>query len=773
MTNHNDYHAQDWISASKADGLPELTDEQRALARELLGLAQDIHLAPNFIDSLERQLAEQAHVPREEKRGLPERIAGFLAGMRSFWSLGYGLAALALIAILIAFSLEFLPRSAVAPSALKNTPTTILKATSTLEKPATPIPLVENKGFLEPLDIKECRDLQSALAGELGLPVELDPDAAYIDPAVLRLDRNGRGCELRASGTGVEFGSISLALERLSPLIEAAGFETFGLSKESYSCDCGEETSYFPDAWYGKEIFFNRSDRKAQLSVSWRPQDAKDCVLGQPEAACQISPEQQHFVLRVSLAVDPLTPAVQNLLDSFMGSWKAYDPKAFSAFSSRLQSDLTGLSAISSILGVQDPYGVLFGFTILDFSSNQLLVRLELSRRDPLLHTVEFLSERDLSLTRENSEWRIDQIAPAGSLSLSQAGFPHQLPTETPAQSSDSIRSSTRLLAGLVYRAFLGDASLYQINAAGQSVVLSNHVNVNISALSPDGRWGLVNSLGDYWIIDLAQDNLLKLTLTPDRQESGAVWWPARPGLILFDSITARSERDLAVGMGYLSVIHSDGSGYRVLDGEHPAITPPAPSPDGQWIAYGSGETAWLYHWDQGTQSFAPRDYGLESLKGQRISGPQWSPDGKKLAWSWESMLNVGPRQGVVVFDLESKKAQLLHLFEPGGASSGLEFRWSPDGKWLAVLAQSKDESQAGTWVVSTDGQKYTELRLTGMDYGPAVWSPDGRWLVLTPLGEKNQSENGLWLLDSASWQRSFVEMPQEGPYDILEWRRP
>ncbi len=346
-------------------------------------------------------------------------------------------------------------------------------------------------------------------------------------------------------------------------------------------------------------------------------------------------------------------------------------------------------------------------------------------------------------------------------------------PTVASTPPPELILASTRVLAGLVYRAFLGNASLYQINAAGQSVALSNHVNVNISALSPDGRWGLVNSLGDYWIIDLAQDNLLKLTLTPDRQESGGVWWPARPGLILFDSFAVTGERDLSAGMGYLSVIHSDGSGYQVLDEEHPAVSPPAPSPDGQWVAYGAGETAWLYRWEQGPQVFDPRDYGLESLKGQRISEPQWSPDGKKLAWRWESVLNVGPRLGLVVFDLERKNALLLHLFEPATESSGLEFRWSPDGKWLAVLAQSKEESQAGTWVVSADGQMDQEWHLTGMDYAPAVWSPDGRWLALMPLGAKNQSENGLWLIDSASWQRSFVALSQGGPYDVLEWKQP
>lgn len=90
---------------------------------------------------------------------------------------------------------------------------------------------------------------------------------------------------------------------------------------------------------------------------------------------------------------------------------------------------------------------------------------------------------------------------------------------------------------------------------------------------------------------------------------------------------------DEEIGPGYtggLYVINIDGTDQRTIDNEHSAANFAA-SPDGQMIAYGAGETAFLYIWKTGIEVFDPRDYGLDSPKEQAITSPSWSPAGTEL----------------------------------------------------------------------------------------------------------------------------------------------
>ena len=56
-------------------------------------------------------------------------------------------------------------------------------------------------------------------------------------------------------------------------------------------------------------------------------------------------------------------------------------------------------------------------------------------------------------------------------------------------------------------------------------------------------------------------------------------------------------------------------------------------------------------------------------------SARQWSPDGKKLAFS----LGVHGYSGVAVFDPATKETDLLIV-------PGKDPRWSPDGKYIAFV---------------------------------------------------------------------------------------
>jgi Tol biopolymer transport system component len=55
--------------------------------------------------------------------------------------------------------------------------------------------------------------------------------------------------------------------------------------------------------------------------------------------------------------------------------------------------------------------------------------------------------------------------------------------------------------------------------------------------------------------------------------------------------------------------------------------------------------------------------------------------------------------------------------------------RWSPDGRWLAFMAQSSGKPWR-IFVVSTNGESPREASLGADNQGAPTWSPDGKWLV-------------------------------------------
>jgi TolB protein len=121
------------------------------------------------------------------------------------------------------------------------------------------------------------------------------------------------------------------------------------------------------------------------------------------------------------------------------------------------------------------------------------------------------------------------------------------------------------------------------------------------------------------------------------------------------------------------------------------------------------------------TPAFGVGDHLLELISGKSARGdvqtPEWSPDGRKLAF-------VSERDGnaeIYVVNADGGEQENLTR-QP---SSDSHPRWSPDGRKLAFVSRRDGNSEI--YVMNADGSGLRKLTRTPSDDRDPAWSPDGR----------------------------------------------
>jgi len=219
-------------------------------------------------------------------------------------------------------------------------------------------------------------------------------------------------------------------------------------------------------------------------------------------------------------------------------------------------------------------------------------------------------------------------------------------------------------------------------------------------------------------------------------------------------------------------------------------------SPDGRYVAYGVSQADWDQN-DYVTQIWIAvtatgERYQLTSGK-KSSTGPQWSPDSKRLAFGSD---RDGKRQIYVIAPSGGEATQLTA--EEGGVNS---FAWSPDGTWMAYSATGP-ESKAR----KDRKEKYGEFDVIGGDYtmshlwrmkvpaelpadpkkgskpeqltqgedftvGSFSWSPDGTRIAFDGARDPDLGSSDterIYVLDLAGLKvRKVVDMPSNAP-DVI-----
>lgn len=330
------------------------------------------------------------------------------------------------------------------------------------------------------------------------------------------------------------------------------------------------------------------------------------------------------------------------------------------------------------------------------------------------------------------------------------------VPTPTPPEPPIAPVTPTPVppFPGMIYQ---DDVGLWRVDGDWQPELL---IELPLGAvLSPDGRQALYLSGDDIWLVELDSGEERNLTAGSGRGHCCPQWWPERPGTIVFGSWPLDS--DLGPTTGFLSAVQADGSGYMVLDEEVQSNALPAPSPDGQSIAYDRAGSSWIYRWDVGSEPLDPVDYGLTTVV--RIGGPAWSPDGRQLAWT-VAIQDPDWQIALAIFDLENQSAWLHHPYYNVGRGGWFPPPvWSPDGRWLAFVTEDSDPAMRGIWVV--DVEEGGEIYL-GLGNKP-FWSPDNRWLVYHDFAESGR-EPSAHLIEVGSWYMIQMYLPPGAM--VVDW---
>ncbi|HMV87047.1 MAG TPA: S9 family peptidase [Blastocatellia bacterium] len=288
--------------------------------------------------------------------------------------------------------------------------------------------------------------------------------------------------------------------------------------------------------------------------------------------------------------------------------------------------------------------------------------------------------------------------------------------------------------------------------------------NVGAPQFAPDGKriaytlseWDRKENRRVSHVYLASADGGKSLKLTNGEKGESAPQWSPDGARIAF-----LADRDKGA---QIWIIPADGGEAEKLSSEDNGIQAFRWSPDGKTIAFVTRDTpkdkdarekrkkdkfdfitvdrdlAYSHLWTISTASKEATKEKKRLTEGEfSVAAPQWSPDGKWIAYSASK---AGAQESIFTDISADRDSDIFVIAATGGAARKLTTnpapdanpQWSPDGKWIAYTANSDSwASKTDVMLVATEGGAPKNITAGFLESaGGASWSADGKTVYFT-----------------------------------------
>jgi tricorn protease len=256
----------------------------------------------------------------------------------------------------------------------------------------------------------------------------------------------------------------------------------------------------------------------------------------------------------------------------------------------------------------------------------------------------------------------------------------------------------------------------------------------------------------DLWVLDLERKTAQRLldNDTPDSQKPNNLWPMFGNGEIFFVSdrdalATAGTPEAMKSISNIWKIPAAGGKPVKVTNHRSGSLFFPSISADGKVIVYEEGFGLWKLDTGSGRTSEVKIDI-VSDVKDNDFQVVTYNGTFDSYDLSPSTRRAVISTRGEI-FTIATDRGDITRV--TGSYSRETNPQWSPDGKWIAYLSDQSGQDEV--WVATPDGKDAKKLTTAATEKGGLAWAPDSKSLAYT------SSDKKLYVLNMATGQSTAV----------------